>query len=174
MPDLIPTAPPVNALQTLSGIFGVQQQKQQLQLQAQELQRSQVQTQQAAGVNDFFSSWTPGDHHGADGTVDIDSAHQSPQYQSLPGVAKIAVDQQLNQMRGQQLDNKSKLSQLNSEVVGQFGKVAQAAAADPDNANDILTSFAKQGEDQARIAQIYSPLLQKVPPNKRAGALTTM
>ena len=75
-------------VQTLSGLLGLQQQRQQLQLQQQELQRSQVQTQQDLGVNQFFSNWSPGDHHGDDGTLDIDSAHDSPAYQALPGIAK--------------------------------------------------------------------------------------
>src|ERR1700691_2933812 len=124
--------PPTNGINTLSGILGIQQQRQQLQVQAQELQQKQIQTQQAQGVNQFFTSWTPGDHHGADGTVDVDSAHGSQEYQSLPGVAKIAVDAKLNELKGQQLLNKQALSTLNSDVVGQFAKLSQSlSTADP-------------------------------------------
>ena len=163
-------------VQTLSGLLGLQQQRQQLQLQQQDLQRSQVQTQQDLGVNQFFSNWDPGAHHGDDGTLDLDSAHQSDAYQQLPGVARIAVDAKLNALKGQQLQNKQQLSTLNGQVVGQFGQLAQALSTnkDPGEIQNQLTAFAKQGPDQARIAQIYGPMLQKVPPQNMGVALKTM
>jgi len=180
MPDMTPVGNtvippnPQQGLGTLSSILGIQQQRQQLQLQAQELQRSQVQTQQAQGVNNFFSNFDYENHHGADGTLDIDSAHNSPQFQALPGVARIAVDTQLNQIKGQQLQNKQALSNLNSDVVGQFGKLAQAASDNPQNAKQMLDAFAQQGPDQARIASIYGPLLPKVPPDKLPSMLKAL
>ena len=154
---------PANPLQSLSSILGIQQQRQQLQLQAQELQRSQVQTAQATGTNQFFTSWTPGDHYGADGTIDIDSAHQSPQYQALPGVAKLAVDSQLNSMKADQLKNKVTLSSLNNDVVGQWGRLAQSLKGqDPQMVQNQVADFAKQGPDQSRIAGIYGPRIAAV------------
>jgi hypothetical protein len=164
---------PNQTLQTLSGIFGVKQQQQALQLNQQALQRSQIETQQAQGVNQFFSTWNPGDHHGDDGTLDIDSAHQSPAYQALPGVARIAVDSKLNDLRGQQLQNKQALSTLNGQVVDQAGKVFQAAASvtDPQTRQMLLDGFANQGPDQKRIMGIYQPMLSKVPPAKVPEAL---
>lgn len=182
MADMIPVGntnyvpPPNSGFDTLSSVLGIQQKKQQLQLQAQELQRSQIETQQVSGVNQFFTSWSPGDHHGDDGTVDLESAHSSPQYQALPGVAKIAVDTKLNQIKGQQLQNKQALVGLNGDVVSQFGKLAQALSqiSDPTEIQNQLTAFAKQGPDQARIAQLYAPMLKQVPADKMAGALKTM
>jgi hypothetical protein len=168
--------PSQSPVQTLSGVMNIQNQRQQLLLQQQELQRSQVQTSQDLGVNQFFSEWDPGQHHGDDGTLDIDSAHQSDAYQNLPGVARVAVDTKLNQLKGQQLQNKQQLSTLNGQVVDQFGKLAQALSTnpDPDDVKAQLTAFAKQGPDQARIAGIYGPILQKVPPERMGSALKTM
>jgi hypothetical protein len=174
---------PQQGIQTLSQLLGLQStqqdialKKNQQALQQQEIQRSQVQTQQDVGTNQFFSQWNPGDHHGDDGTLDIDSAHQSPAYQALPGVARIAVDAKLNGLKAQQLQNKQALTTLNGDVVGQFGKLAQALSTngDPGEIKNQLTAFAQQGPDQARIAQIYGPMLQKVPPQNMGAALRTM
>jgi hypothetical protein len=175
---------PNQPLKTMSSIFGIQQQKQQLQLQAQELQRSQVQTQQAQGVNNFFSQVDPNQIHGDDGTLDLDKIHARPEYQSLPGVAKIAVDSQANQLRGQQLQNKMSLAQLNGEVVGQLGKVGQGLSTDPDvmagtpagiqKVKDTLGAFAQLGEDNKRAVSIYQPNIAKVmqsSPTRLAGAV---
>ena len=178
MPDMTPVGAMYqqNPLQSLSSILGIQQQRQQLQLQAQELQRSQVQTQQDVGVNQFFSQVPPDQLHDAQGNISADMAHQRPEYQALPGVARIAVDTKINQLQGQQLQNKTALSQLNGEVVGQFGRMAQSLSTEPDPnvVKQQLTSFAQQGPDQARIAQIYGPVLQKVPPQHLGNALKMM
>lgn len=156
-------------VQTLSGLLGLQQQRQQLQLQQQDLQRSQVQTQQDLGVNQFFSNWSPGDHHGDDGTLDIDSAHDSPAYQALPGIARIAVDAKLNDLRGQQLKNKQSLATLNGTAVAQFGQTAQALSkeTDPDVISQQLDAFGKQGPDNARILQLYQPVIAAAAKNGR-------
>ena len=123
----IKTPDPNQGIQTLSGILGIQQQKQALQVQAQELQQKQIQTQQVAGVNQFFSQWNPADHIGDDGTLDLSSAHKDPAYQSLPGVARIAVDARINELRGRRL-KQQKMSTLNANVVERGTKVLQAAS----------------------------------------------
>jgi hypothetical protein len=166
--DLVKPPDPNQAFTSMNNILGLQQRKlglessrQQLELQGQEIQRSQIQTQQEQGVNNFFGpgGWNPAQHHGDDGTLDIESAHSSDQYAALPGVAKLAVDSKLNAIKGQQLDNKSKLSSLNGEVVGQFAKAAQAWSLHPEQGPAQLQAFSQQGPDQARIAGIYGPLL---------------
>lgn len=156
--------------------LAIQGQKSQNQSLAAEATKNTIDAQQAQGVNQFFSQWNPGDHHGEDGTIDLDSAHASDAYKALPGVARIAVDMKINDMRGQQLKNKQALTSLNGEVVGQFGKLAQAAAEekDPQVRDAMLNAFAAQGPDNARILQLYRPLLGQVPPEKQPGALKTM
>ena len=100
----------------LSSILGLQQQKQQLQQQAQTLQQQQLATQQQQGVSDFFGSWSPGDHVGADGTMDIESAHGSDAYKNLPGNARAAVDEKLIALKTGQLTNAKSLLDLNDNA----------------------------------------------------------
>jgi hypothetical protein len=178
MPDMIPVGntnyvpPPNSGMEALSSILGIQQKKQQLQLQAQDLQRSQLETQQQQGVNQFFSNWNPSEHHGADGTVDIDAVHDSDQYQALPGNARIAVDAKLNGLRGQQLQLKQALVNLNSDAVKGLAQTAQAAAANPAQGPALFKAYADQGPDNARAAATYQPLAEKS--NYDSSALKTI
>src|SRR5271167_2579773 len=117
MPDMTPVGTqiippnPNQGLQTLSGILGLKQQQQSLQIGGQQLQQEQIKTQQQQGVQDFFRSWDPTQHLSPDGTTDADSVHDSAAYKNA-GNAKPLIDQQLLQIKQGQLQNKQALSTL--------------------------------------------------------------
>lgn len=163
---------PADPIGTLSSILGIQQRKQAMLLQGQELQRSQLETQQQQGVNQFFSGWNPGEHHGEDGTLDLESAHKSADYQALPGNARIAVDAKLNQLKGQQLQNKQTLVNLNSDTLKGIGQLSQAVKAHPEQGDALFQGFAAQGPDNARFVDIYGPLAKKA--NYNPDAMTAI
>ena len=116
----------------LSSILGIQQQRQQLQQQAQTLQQQQLATQQQQGLSDFFGSWSPGDHVGADGTMDIDSAHGSDAYKNLPGNARAAVDEKLIQIKTGQLSNAKSLLDLGDSARSYVAQGLGGLDTDPD------------------------------------------
>jgi hypothetical protein len=164
---------PNKGIQTLSGLLSLQQQRQQLQLQSQELQRSQVQTQQQLGANQFFSAVPPEAFHGDDGTIDIDKIHSRPEYQALSGAARVMVDTTANNIRGQQLDNKTKLMNLSDGAVSWLGKTAEAGTkVDPQTAQGLFESGAELNPEYARAYSIYKPGLQAAQFHK--GALNNI
>lgn len=161
-----------NPLQSLSSILGIQQQRQALQLQAQQLQRSQIDTQQATGVNNFFGAVPFDQLHDAQGNVSADMAHQRPEYQALPGVARVAVDQKLNDLQGAQLKIKQALTSMNGDVVGQMGKAAEAASKmPPDQAKQFMDQFGQQGSENQRVYGLYKGGIQNIPPQHLPGFL---
>jgi hypothetical protein len=155
-----------------SDVLGLQQKKQALQLQAQQITQGQIETQAQQESNQFLSSWSPGKHHDDSGLLDIGSAQNDPGFQAMSGAGKLKVMTQLNGMQTQQLQNKTSLLKLNAEAVGQLAKVSQAASEHPEQAPALFQAFAAQGPDNAKAAGIYGPLLQKA--NWNPDALRTV
>jgi hypothetical protein len=122
----------VNPLQSISGLLGISQQSKQLQLQGQELAQQKIRTQEATGVNDFFTNWDPSQHIAADGTTDIDSAMGSSAFQNIPGVARSAVIAKLNAIKGQQIQNTQGLMTLGMQGLDAVGRTLGAWVNDPD------------------------------------------
>jgi hypothetical protein len=181
---------PTKGVNTFSGILGLKQQQQQLQIGAQTLQQEQLKTGQQQGVQDFFQSWDPTEHIADDGTTDLDSALQSPQFKSA-GNAKPAIMQALLDVKQKQLGNKQALSSLNKDLVTQFGTAMGSLATDEDvktdktdpttgvnagraKVNEFLTNFSKLSPDAARVAQIYAPITQKAPPGKLSHGIAAL
>lgn len=175
MPDFTPvgnTGAPIqspNTLQSLSGILGLAQQRQSLGIQAQELQQQKVRTQEATGLNQFFSEWAPGDHVAADGTTDIDSAHGSTAYQNLPGVARAAVDQKLIQIKQGQIQNASSLLGLTrdqlgigSQLLGSLTQDSDVITGSENGKAKVQAALSQWGElggpAGAKVAQTYSKI----------------
>jgi hypothetical protein len=203
MPEMIPvgnTIPqpaPINALGALSGILGVKQQQQNLQTGAYQQQSAAAQAQQQQlaagqqqGVQDFFKQWDPSQHRGEDGTTDIDSAMQSPQFLNA-GNAKPAIMNALLETKQKQLSAKLALSNLNNDLVNQFSRSTGALAKDPDviadqtdpttgvnpgraKVNGFIQNFSALSPDAARVAQIYAPLTQHTPPQHLSSALQAL
>lgn len=177
-------------ISTLSGILGLRQQQQGLQIGQQKLQQEQLQTAQQQGVQNFFQTWTPSDHMDDDGSTDLDSALQSKEFKAA-GNAKPAIMQALLDIKNKQLGNKQALASLNKDLVNQFGTGIGALAKDPDVVADktdpitgvntgrakidqFLGNFGKLSPDAARIAQIYGPITQHAPSGRLAGGVQAM
>ena len=199
MPDMIPVGntiippDPMKGVNTLSGIIGIQQQKQNLQTgqyiqqtAAARAQQEGLAAQQTQGVQNFFKTWDPTQHVGDDGTTDLDSALQSDEFKAS-GNAKPAVMQALLDIKNKQLTNKTALAGLNNALVTQLGQQAGALAKDPDviadktdpntgvnpgraKIKEMFSNFSQQSPDAARIAAIYSPIATHAPNTK--GALS--
>lgn len=189
MPDAItPVAAQIqapNALGTMSSILGLQQQRQALQGQAAQVQQEQLKAQQASGVQNFFQSFDPTQHMGADGTIDLDSALQDSHFRGA-GNAKPAIMQSLLDIKNKQLTNKQALTSLNGANLSQLSSVIGSLAKDEDVLADktdpqsgvnagrakvgaAFDNFSKLGPDAARVAAIYKPMVEGAP----AGKLST-
>lgn len=196
MPDMIPVGDkiippnPNQAISSLSGILGVRQQQQQLQTGAQILAQEQLKTAQQQGVQSFFQNWDPSDHVADDGTTDLDSALQSPQFKAA-GNAKPAIMQSLLDIKQKQLGNKQALSSLNKDLVTQFGTAMGSLAADPDvkadqtdpatgvnagraKVDQFIQNFGKLSPDAARVATIYAPITQHAPKGKLVNGIQAL
>jgi hypothetical protein len=158
--------PPPSGFDMLNTILGIQQKKQQLQIQSQALQQQQLVTQQNQGVNQFFTNWSPGDHLDNNGVLDLASAHQSSSYQGLSGVARAAVDDRLNSMQNGQLANMKAKMGLNQDAVAEFGQVAQAGATgDPQAALDEIKRRSALNPSFAQVAALHADAIDKLKDN---------
>src|SRR5277367_688093 len=110
---------PQAAISTMSGILGLQQQRQNLQTGALKQQSQALDTGQQQSVQNFFKTWDPSQHVADDGSTDLDSALQSKEFKGA-GNAKPAIMQSLLDIKNKQLGNKQQLSSLNSDLVKQF------------------------------------------------------
>jgi hypothetical protein len=181
---------PAQGINTMSGILGLQQQKQSLQTGQYTQQQEQLKAGQAQGVQDFFSTWDPTQHISDDGSTDLDSALQSKEFKGA-GNAKPAIMQALLDVKNKQLGNKQALTTLNSDVVKQFGTGMGALAKDEDVVADktdpatgvnagrakidqFLGNFGKLSPDAARIAGIYGPVTQHAPAGKLSHGVAAM
>lgn len=185
---------PMTGINSISGIIGIQQQKQALQTgkyQQQSAravaQQEQLKAQQQTGVQEFFKTWDPSQHIGDDGTTDLESALQSKEFQAS-GNAKPVVMQALLDIKNHQLQNKSQLATLNNALVNQLGSQAGALADDPDvkadtkdpktgvnagraKVRDMFANYARLSPDAARIAQIYAPIADRAPQGKLSAGI---
>lgn len=174
----------------MSGILGLQQQRQALQTGQQILQQEQFKTAQQQGVQSFFQNWDPSEHVGDDGTTDLDSAVQSAQFKAA-GNAKPAIMQSLLDIKNKQLGAKQSLASLNSDLTKQFGTAVGALASDPDVKADktdpatgvnagrakiaqFISNFGKLSPDAARVAAIYGGVAQHIPPGKLGNAVAAL
>lgn len=122
---------PANPLGFLSSVLGVKQQIQALQGQAAQVQQEKVKAQEAQGVNDFFTNWHPGEHSAGDGTTDIASAMDSDQFAAIPGVARAAVVDRLNAIKGKQIENMRGLMGMGAEGLAGVAPMVGALRNDP-------------------------------------------
>lgn len=187
---MIKTPDPMQGINTMSGILGLQQQRQALGTGQAIQQQEQLKAGQAQGMQDFFSTWDPSQHVADDGSTDLDSALQSKEFKGA-GNAKPAIMQSLLDIKNKQLGNKQALSSLNSDLVKQFTTGMGSLAKDEDVVADktdpatgvnagrakidqFMGNFGKLSPDAARIAQIYGPVTQHAPPGKLAAGVAAM
>lgn len=176
---MIKPVDPTQGMSQLSSVLGLRQQQQNLQTGAINqqnaqalLQQHQQDTQQRQAASDFFQNYDVGAHVGEDGTLDLNQALSNPALKAT-GDAYPAIAQQLIGMKNAQLDAKTKLAGLDGTLRHQFYENVGGLSNDPDvksgNAQgagkvlDAIDEFGKSGgEDAARVAAIYRPLVQNL------------
>lgn len=173
-----------NTLKTLSGVLGIKQAQQNLQLGQAELQQRQQDAQQRAGIAQFFQNYDLSKHVGADGTLNLDDALTNPQLRQAAGDKFPEVVSQLLNVKQGQLVAKKSLLDLNDTARKQFGEVVGGLRTDPDvvagndegkrKASLALGQWAATGPDAARVAAIYGPALENTPSAKLAQALSNV
>jgi hypothetical protein len=182
---------PMQGINTMSGILGLQQQRQALQTGQYTQDTAQANAQmtqqdaanrQAAGS--FFKNFDIAKHHGDDGTLDLDSALTSPEFKAT-GDASPEIAKSLLAIKNSQLQAKTGLAALNGTLRGQFSSQVAGLAQDPDvkagnqtgsgKVLDALDQFGKVGgPDAQRVAGIYGQVLRNTPPAKMAQALQNL
>lgn len=169
-----------DGLQTLGNLMGLQSKKltiqgqqQGLQGQAADVQMKQQDASQRSAAAQFFQNFDLSKHVKDDGTLDLDSALTSPE---LKATGDLAPDlaQKLVGIKNSQLQAKQGLVNLNATSRDQFRQNIGGLSSDPDvvagnntgrgKVLDEIQRFAQGGPDEARIAQIYAPVLQNAAP----------
>lgn len=198
MPDMIQPIgamikPPDSsqAINTMTGILGLQQQRQALQTgqyQQQSAQANAQMTQQDAqnrsAAGSFFKNFDIAKHHGDDGTLDLDSALTSSEFKAT-GDSAPEIAKNLLAIKNSQLSAKSSLAGLNSTLRDQFSSQVAGLAEDPDVKSgnqtgrgkvlDAIDQFGKVGgADAQRVAGVYGQVLQNTPPGKMSQALQNL
>jgi hypothetical protein len=172
-----------SGLNTLSKILSVRSQKLGLQGQQADVQQKIQDATQRASAAEYFKNLDFTNHVGADGTLDLNSVLKDPNLDKT-GDAKPKIIQGLLSIKSAQQDNAASLMKNNATAVQGFGEAINSLKGDPDVKadNDVgrakvqsaIDSFSKQGPDQARIAQIYAPVVQHAPNGKLPGALNAI
>ncbi len=165
----IKPADPNQGFDSLNNILGLQQKRQGLQIQAQQLQQEQLKTQQQQGVQDFFKDFDPTAHIGTDGTTDVNSVHTSDSYKNA-GNAKPLIDQTLGQIKQQQLTAKQGLQTLDDDTLGSYARAMNTVQNDPDvqadneagrkKVDQLHQQFASLSPQAARVAGTFAPITQ--------------
>ena len=190
MPDFgSPVAQNVNVnpnqgIQTLSGLLGLQQQRQALQGQAAEVQQQQQTAGQRAGIASFMSTFDPTKHVGSDGTLDLDNVLTDPNLRRAAGDQFPQLMQQLVSVKQAQLQAKQQLVNLNDSARTQFQNTLGGLRTDPDVIADnpqgrekvqrAIGQFSATGPDAGRVAQIYGTAIDHAPQGKLAQTLSNM
>lgn len=182
---------PTKGMSQLSSILGIRQAQQNLQTGAINqqnaqamLQQHQQDTQQRQAAAQFFQNYDVGSHVDDDGTLDLNQALTNPGLKAT-GDAYPAIAQQLIGMKNAQLDAKTKLAGLNGTLRQQFYDNIGGLSNDPDvkagNAQgtgkvlDAIDEFSKSGgDDAARVASVYKPLVQNLMAGGKTGKLPEM
>lgn len=187
----IKPADPTQTINTMSGILGLQQQRQALQTgqyQQQSAQANAQMTQQDAAnrqaAGSFFKNFDIAKHHGDDGTLDLDSALTSDEFKAT-GDASPEIAKNLLAIKNSQLTAKTSLAGLNDTLRGQFSSQVAGLAQDSDvkagnqtgsgKVLDAIDQFGKVGgPDAQRVAAVYGQVLRNTPPAKMAQALQNL
>lgn len=162
----IKPADPGQAFDSINSILGMQQKRQGLQIQAQQLQQEQLKTEGQQGAAQYFQDFDPTQWVTANGTTDVNGIMAGDsKFKGLNGVAKPLVMDQLQKMQGHQLENMRTLGQMDSETVSDFAQRANTWAQNPEVKKDspegrayVQSEIQKYGlldPQKAKIAQIY-------------------
>ena len=184
-----------NVATTLSGMMGLQQQKQAIQSGALQIQQQQQnldkgaaetqQQQQTAAQRKGIAGIDWSKYDDGTGTISTDKMIGDKELQGRSGDQFPALLQQAAAARQQQLQNKQALVSLNDGLRSQFGAVVGALRTDPDvladnptgrqKVTDAISQFGQAGgPDAAKIAQIYGPVAQHAPQGQLARGINAI
>ena len=174
---------PQAGLNTLSKILSIRGQQQGLAGQAADVQQKIQDATQRQAAATYLKNIDFTSHVGPDGTLDLNSVLKDPALDAT-GDAKPQIIQSLLGIKGKQLDNSRALLAVNKDAVTGFGEAVNSLKGDPDVQADndagraktqfAIDQFGKQGPDQKRIADLYSPVVQHAPQGKLPGALNAI
>jgi hypothetical protein len=195
MPEMIPVGNaiqppnPMQGLNMLSSLYGLQQQKLALQTGQAQLQTAQAtaqQEQQTAtqrqGIANYLSKYDPEKHMDSDGTIDVNGALEDPELRAAAGDMFPQVAQGLLKVKMDQITAKQGLAGLNGTLRGQFNSAVGSVVNDPDVAAGNEVGFAKVrqaihdwedsgGPDALRVGQLYENQLLGVHPDRLQSSI---
>ena len=164
---------PNRGIQTLSGLLGLQQQRQALAGQAAVVQQEQQTARQRSGIATFMSNFDPAQHTGPDGTLDLDNVLTDPKLRQAAGDQFPDLMGKMVQIKQAQLAAKQQLVNLNDSTRTQFLGMVGGLRTDPDviagnqagaqKIQSAIGQWASTSPDAARTAQIFGSRFQNVP-----------
>lgn len=162
----IKPADPNQAFNSINSILGMQQKRQDLQIQAQQLQQEQLKTEGQQGAAQYFQDFDPTQWVTSNGTTDVNGIMAGDaKFKGLNGVAKPIVMDQLQKMQGHQLENMRTLGQMDADTVTDFAQRANTWAQNPEVQKDTaegrkyvqaeIQRYGLLDPQKAKIAAIY-------------------
>lgn len=168
MPDFgAPVAVNVNvnpnqAVQTLSGLLGLKQQKLALETgqylketAAAEATAKTVEAQGKQEASGFLKGLDFFKHFGPDGTLDTNAVIATPEFEKLSGPAKEIAANSLLDIKNNQIKNKQDLATLNGSVVAGAARLMGAIATDPDVLEGNEKGFEKVRSQWSLFKSMY-------------------
>lgn len=176
------TNPPnlAQTTQTLSGLIGLKQQQQSLQLGAAQVQQQQQTAQQRSAIAGI--DWSKYDD--GTGTVSTDKMLGDKDLQSRAGDQFPDLLQKAAQIRSAQTQNKQLIANLSGTQREQFGSVVGALRTDPDviadntagrqKVADSIAQFGQQSPEAAQVAQTYGQVAVHAPQGQLARGVNAI
>lgn len=178
---------PQQAVGTLSSILGLQQQQQAIQSKNIGIQQQQAdlqQSQQTAQQRSALANVNWGKYVDDNGYTSVDKMLSDPSLAQSAGDQFQQVLAAGAHIRGAQIQNSQALTSLNADLRTQLGEQLGGLRADPDVLADntqgrakvqqTVDSFAQNGPDAARVAQIYGPIAEHAPQGALARGLSNL
>lgn len=175
---------PNQAVQTISGLLGLQQQKANIQTAQAQAQQQTLQAQSQTGLARFYQTMNPVDYVGPDGTFDVSKILASPQFQAAAGVNWPQATQQLMAIKGTQINNRQSLVNLDNstrdQLFQQLGGLLNNPNVLADNAagrqsvDQAFDAFGSLNPEAARVAEIYRPMVDHAPKGGLASSVKVL
>jgi hypothetical protein len=166
---------PTQGLNTLSALYNIEQSK--------AVAQQQMQTaKQRAGFAKWVDNTDLSKFAGPDGTLDMDKVYADKALRQATGDNYPQAITTLVGVRGQQLQNKQALVNLNSSTLQNYLTTLSGLRTDPDvvkgdqagldKALNVMKAFGASSPDAARIVQLYGGPLQNTPAKRLVGVLS--
>ena len=162
-----------NIFQNMQSIMGLAQQKQALDVTA-----NQLRTQNEA--KGFLADFDPSQYIGSDGTLNVNTVRASDGYKKL-SLGKPVIDEYLQKVQNGQLAAKQSLQTLDNDTLGMMARGVGSLAIDPEVVKDTpegrakvenyYKSFSNLSPQAARIAGTFGSVVTHAPPGKLSDAV---